>query len=126
MTRYLLALMVALAIMFTYNAYAQRLKPERLYQEQWCEAREGIIEYTLEDRTRVDCLTSTHAIEHDFANKWAEAIGQSLHYARLTGLRAGIVLIAENEKDIRYYQRVLSDIEYHDLPIDVWIVPGYY
>ena len=36
---------------------------------------------TMPDGTRCDILTDTHAIEVDFADKWAEAIGQSLNYA---------------------------------------------
>ncbi len=56
----------------------------------------GQIEYRLSDKTRVDCLTDTHAIEYDFQHKWAEAIGQSLHYSLMTGKKAGITLICKN------------------------------
>ena len=48
------------------------------YQKEWCQHRGGLVEYRLKDKTRVDCLTLTHAIEFDFANKWAESIGQFL------------------------------------------------
>ena len=48
---------------------------------------------TMPDGTRCDILTDTHAIEVDFADKWAEAIGQSLNYAMQTGKKAGIVLV---------------------------------
>ncbi|WP_171018846.1 hypothetical protein ACONUD_00725 [Microbulbifer harenosus] len=51
------------------------------YQLPWCETAGGVAEYVLPDRTRVDCLTETHAMEFDFAPKWAEAIGQALYYA---------------------------------------------
>jgi len=40
----------------------------------------GVIEYVLQDKTRVDCLTEEHAIEFDFANHWAESIDQALYY----------------------------------------------
>ena len=36
---------------------------------------------TMPDGARCDILTETHAIEVDFADKWAEAFGQSLNYA---------------------------------------------
>ena len=49
------------------------------------------------DGTRCDILTDTHAIEVDFADKWAEAIGQSLNYAMQTGKKAGIVLVLKDE-----------------------------
>ena len=45
------------------------------------------MEVVMKDGTRCDILTATHAIEVDFAKKWAEAIGQSLNYAMQTGKR---------------------------------------
>ena len=60
----------------------------------------------LKDGTRVDCLTSTHAIEVDFANKWAESIGQSLFYAEMTGKKPGVYLIIESDRDYRYLKRL--------------------
>ena len=80
------------------------------------------MEYVLPDKTRCDCITLTHAIEVDFAVKWAEAIGQALHYAAHTGKRAGIVLILEGKKDHKYLIRLNSVIQHYELPIDVWTV----
>jgi len=74
----------------------------------------------LPDKTRCDCLTQTHAIEFDFGNKWAEAIGQSLYCSLQTGKRAGIVLILEKSKDYRYWIRLNTTIEHFNLPIDTW------
>lgn len=42
------------------------------------------MEYRLSDNTRVDCMTDTLAVEFDFANKWAECIGQALYYGKQT------------------------------------------
>lgn len=53
----------------------------------------------LSDGSECDVLTDTHAWEIDFAEKWAEAIGQSLHYAEITNKKPGIVLITDNGKD---------------------------
>ena len=78
------------------------------------------MEYVLPDSTRCDCLTETHAVEFDFADKWAEAIGQALHYSTQTGKRAGIVLILESEIDHKYWIKLNTTIRYLDLPIDVW------
>jgi hypothetical protein len=47
----------------------------------------------LPDGTRCDCLTDVHAIEFDFGNNWAEAVGQSAYYALQTNRKAGIVLV---------------------------------
>jgi len=51
------------------------------------------IEVRMRDGTRCDLLTPTHAIEVDYARKWAEGIGQALHYADLTGKKPGVVLL---------------------------------
>lgn len=71
------------------------------------------------DGTRCDLVTETHAIEVDFADKWGEAIGQSLNYAFQSNKRAGIILILESESDARHLIRVNSIVRYYDLPIDV-------
>lgn len=74
----------------------------------------------LQDRTRCDCLTRDYAVEVDFGKKWAEAIGQSLHYARLTGKKAGVLLIINSKKDEKYARRLHDNISYYQLPIRVW------
>ena len=68
---------------------------EAAYQEVWCKAHNGIMEYKNRDYTRVDCLTKDNAVEFDFAKKWAESVGQALHYQLMTGKRAKVVLILE-------------------------------
>lgn len=82
------------------------LKTERDFQTLWCKKEGGIVEYVLKDRTRVDCLTSSHAVEVDFAPKWAESIGQSLYYATMTGRRPGVLLIMKSEGDKRHLKRL--------------------
>ena len=78
-----------------------------MYQAHWCSANSGLTEYILDDKTRIDCLTATHAVEFDFASKWAESIGQSLYYGLKTQKTPGIVLIIENpEKDGKYVKRL--------------------
>jgi hypothetical protein len=98
-----------------------RLHPERWYQERWCAEQGGTMEVVLEDGSRCDCLTATHAVEFDFANKWAEAVGQSLHYANLSRKRAGIVIIQERPGDTRYLRRLRGVLERYDLPVDLWV-----
>lgn len=109
------------AAFYTYSspASAKRLHLERWYQEEYCK---GIVEYRLPDRTRVDCLLEEYAVEYDFAGKWAEAIGQSLHYGRMTQRKPGIVLIMESPKDEKYYKRLMDNIRFYDLSITVWLV----
>ena len=81
----------------------------------------GVMEYTLRDKTRIDCLTSSYAIEVDFANKWAESIGQSLYYGLMTNKKPGILLIMEKpKKDIRYLKRLKKVVEIQK--IRIWTI----
>lgn len=119
MKKPLLIGIVLTALIFTPYAQAKHLHKEAEYQQAWCNYHKGITEVELDDFTRIDCKTSTHAIEFDFAQKWAECVGQSLHYANKTHKRAGIVLIMENpDKDQFYLQRVLRLAKKYK--IDVW------
>lgn len=96
---------------------------EKYYQTRWCRAEKGQMEVIMSDKTRCDCLTATHAVEIDFAGKWAEAIGQSLHYARLTGKYPGIVLICRGKKDRNNIARArLTTDFYIFLNIKIWTI----
>lgn len=86
---------------------AKHLHPEKAYQVKWCSTRQGITEYRLNDKTRIDCLLPDMAVEFDFANKWAECIGQALYYGQRTNRTPACVLIMENpEKDQKYLRRL--------------------
>lgn len=98
---------VFLILFLVNSAQARHYLPEKYYQKQWCAQNNGILEYKLIDDTRVDCLTKDYAVEFDFAPKWAEAIGQSLHYSRMTGKKAGINLIIEKPDDFKYYNKIV-------------------
>ena len=85
-----------------------QLEPKQRYKEAdyvnaYCS---GQIEYELPDRTRVDCLTDEYAIEFDWAKKWAEAIGQSLYYAKMTSKTPAIALIVKKPTDRKYIERI--------------------
>lgn len=116
-------ILIGVIVFISSFAYAKRLHYEKWYQNRWCSEKQGRVEVVLPDKTRCDCLTDTHAIEFDFASKWAEAIGQSLYYSLQTGKKAGIVLILEDsKKDYKYWLRLNSTIENFKLPIDTWTV----
>lgn len=95
-------------------------KKERDYQYEWCKARNGLIEVTLQDRSRVDCLTKTHAIEFDFAKKWAEAPFQALHYARLTGKLPGVVIICRTLRGRKNLNKLIKNLDFYKFDIAVW------
>jgi hypothetical protein len=115
-------LILIIVFIFPAPLLAKREHPEKWYQQKWCEAHKGQVEVVLPDGTRCDCVTDTHAIEFDFGNGWAEAVGQSAYYAIQTGKKAGIVLILETMKDRKYWIRLNTTIEHFTLPIDTWSI----
>ncbi len=94
---------------------------EKHYQEIIAKQLSAQMEVQLPDRTRIDILTKTHAIEIDFADKWAEGIGQSLHYSVMTDLDAGLVLIVEKDSDNRYVERVKTLLRKKSLRIKLYV-----
>lgn len=101
------------------TAYPKHLRKEKWYQDRWCT---GIKEFVLPDRSRVDCLTKTRAIEIDFASKWAEAIGQCLYYAAQTNRLPGIGLIIESDKDYKYILKIDRIRSKYNLPIKLYLI----
>lgn len=111
--------LILTGLILSSSVEAKHLYREADYQASWCNYHKGTMEVELDDFTRCDCETRRNAIEFDFANKWAESVGQSLHYALKLHKKAGIVLIMENpEKDKYYLQRVLKLAKKYK--IDVW------
>jgi len=116
------------------NVYAKRRTHKEVwYQQQWCKSRDGTLEYQLRDGTRVDCIVGDYAIEFDFADKWAEAIGQASYYAVQLRMTPGIVLIFEDDASCRFFFRaniainqiiVVSTPEIR--PIRVWKIGNAY
>ena len=118
MKKLLTALTIVLFIQCA--AIAKRDYPERYYQNELCNKYFGVQEYELSDKTRVDCLTTNYAVEFDFAQKWAESVGQSLHYAKMTGKNPAIVLIIEKPLDFIYYYRIKRLCNKHG--IKLWYI----
>lgn len=109
---------ILIFILASTSCYAKHLNRESVYQEAWCNKHNGVMEYQLEDKARVDCLTKRYAVEVDFAPKWAECIGQSLYYAISTNQKPACLLIMENgEKDVKFYERLKSVSKKHGIKI---------
>lgn len=99
----------------------RRVYFEKDYQKYWCDKNCGTTEVISPDKARVDCVTDTHAIEFDFANKWAESIGQAIYYSVELEKKAGVVLIVEDKiKDQRYINRLLKANQ--KLNMDIWYI----
>ncbi len=110
---------------FAQSGEARHEQYEKWYQNQWCSEHNGKTEVGLPDRTRCDCETATHVIEFDFGAKWAEAIGQALHYSLQLNKSAGVVLILESEKDYTYWVRLNETVKHFKLPITTWKVENF-
>ena len=109
--------LIILFCIITSNCYAL----EADYTKIWCYQQNGMIEVRLADATRCDCLTKTHAIEVDYASKFYEAVGQSLHYSIITGKLPGILLLMKDKSDQIYLVRLKKIILKYKLPITIWI-----
>ena len=97
---------------------------ERYYQEKFAREIGGQVEVVMKDGTRCDILTATHAIEVDFARKWAEAIGQSLNYSMLTGKRPAVALIVLSPSDNKYIERVRKISAKYGLGLTIYTIDG--
>lgn len=119
MKKFLLIIVLTLIVLPAFAKPQRHSHYEKEYQTEWCNANNGEMEVILDDDARVDCVTSTHAIEFDFAPKWNEAIGQALYYGIATNKKAGIVLILEHEaNDTKFLNRVNTVAKEHN--ITVW------
>jgi len=102
------------------SLFSQTRQRESYYQDSFAVIVKGETEVVLSDRTRVDIVTNTHAIEVDFAEKWAESIGQTLHYqGMMDNKKAGVLLIIEGKEEERFIDRLVGVAAKHE--IDVWV-----
>ncbi len=92
------------------------------YVNYACPKMNGIIEYSLDDGSRVDCETETYSIEFDFGKKWAEAIGQALYYSSKTGKQPGIYLIIAKERDWNNLEKIKRVIKANGINVKIWTI----
>ena len=86
---------------------------ESIWQRQYCEGME--LEKHLPSGGYVDCLNPEYAIEVEWAQHWAEAVGQSLYYAGATNRKPGIILFCEQSEGPAAQED----------PISVSVIPGW-
>ena len=111
-------LLLIILVLFSISTFSQTKQRESYYQKEFAKVMDGVTEVVLEDRTRVDIVTQTHAIEVDFAPKWAENIGQALHYELMTGKKAGVLLVMRGDEEVRFLEILMGVAVPHG--IDVW------
>ena len=108
-------------IFFSLPAYS--LENEKYYSEMYCKELSGKVNYNLADKSKVDCLTDTHAYEVDWADgmKVYEAIGQSLYYASQTNKKPGIILLIRKNNSEKHIRKVKEVINFFELDINLII-----
>ena len=102
----------------------QRYGTETYWQDIIQKEIGGEKEYRLDDGTRVDLLFEDKACEIDWANKWAEGIGQSIYYGLKTERSPLVILLAKKDGWEKYRDRVeYCDIEcwVYDTRIEGWV-----
>ncbi len=93
--------------------------PESWHQKHICDGMR--IEVELPSGARADCMSPTHVIEIDFSSKWAEALGQALHYAAQTGLVPKVALICRQRPETcaGHEARLRGTISHWRLPVEM-------
>ena len=108
-------------IFFSLPTYS--LENEKYYSEMYCKELSGKVNHNLADKSKVDCLTDTHAYEVDWADgmKVYEAIGQSLYYASQTNKKPGIILLIRKNNSEKHIRKVKEVINFFKLDIKLII-----
>ncbi len=68
-------------------------------------------------------MTGAYAVEVEFAEKWQEAVGQSLNYSNQTEKKAGILLILETDADLKYWRhlrKLVDALDKKGVSIQLW------
>jgi hypothetical protein len=117
-----LFLAVLIGISGALPAEAGRKHLEAWYADALAEQLKAKTEVRMRNGTRCDVLAPAHAIEVEFASKWAESIGQSLNYAAQTGRGGAIALILESGSEEKYLTILRENIAWHQLPLSVIVM----
>ena len=121
MIRYVLPILLAT----TASADERRPQTESFYATQWCEQMNGVEEVRTKRNTRVDCLLNDFAVEVDFDTKWAEGLGQALHYGVEFNRPAAVLLIIQNHNGSdrsAYVERLQTTIDGAGLDVTVFTI----
>lgn len=119
MKHILLSSTFSLALMATTPAFGFK---EIEVQERYCAGMQ--INQQLPDGSEVDCAKGDLAIEVDFSDHWAQAIGQSLHYGQVLQTRPAIILVCNagvrTATCDRHYARLVDTLNYWRIGMLIW------
>jgi len=115
---------IALSLVST-TAFADKAQKESYYSKIWCDANGGVEEVKTSMGTRADCILDEYAVEVDFDSKWAEGLGQALHYGVEFEKQPAVLLILKNQDGKnrqKYVDRLQSTIDGANLNVVVFII----
>ena len=91
---------------------------EAAYRDKFCASVGGQTEVVTSIGTRADCMTQWGAFELDYMKKsmkWAEMLGQAMHYAALLHKHAVAVPIVESESDCVNLRKAYAGADNFDI-----------
>jgi len=110
--------MIKVLILLAALSFTEAEHAKKIVDDYASPAFNGILEYKLWDKTRVDILTKEYAYEVDWAPKWAEGIGQSLYYGIVTGKKPGLILLTKKGEE-RFVYRAQTVCAKHGIKLVV-------
>lgn len=100
----------------------QPTDPEPVWSRWLAEQMGGVAEYVLPDRSRVDIVTTSLAIEVDWVKRWYTAIGQAVYYGAMLNRQAAIVLLLRDKpSELVYLRRCQLASDRVGLPVFTWL-----
>jgi hypothetical protein len=112
-------LVLVLVLVLVLDASART--PESEYSKRLAARIGGVCEVRNGDGTRIDVANDVYAVEVEFANKWAESVGQALHYGIQSGKRPAILLVLETRGDLKHAAKLLRIAQHYKLDLTIWI-----
>lgn len=76
----------------------------------------------LADGSKCDVVTNEYAIAVNFSEKGMEAIERSLRDALQAQKKAGVVLVANRQKDLKNVMQFMTMVDDDNLPIKLWLI----
>jgi hypothetical protein len=114
---------IAIVIASTIPVSASPLtRNEAYYAGRWCAEAGGVSEVVAPSGARVDCLLDGYAVEADWTYKWAESIGQALHYGAQFHRQPAILMLVPEDYQQSHIDRLQSTIDDNGLGIELFFI----
>jgi len=92
-----------LLLIFLIPLFQQDFKNEVENSKLIADKSQWETEVVMDDGSRCDILTDTHAVEVEWATKWKEAPAQAVLYGIFTGKKPKVILLTKNKTKEKVY-----------------------